>query len=173
MSPGPPNPPSAGGEAHADGRAAQLRRKARNVAKLKGRIRKGQETAEMLALSDPEGLRQATVGEGAEVWKRGMLAALQPTTPCAHCGQSDYRSWAFRLFARVAKLIGADTQIMITLVQQLGVASMEEARRAIAADREAKEMSTTEAVQRTIEYLCYFKQQNPQEFIRLGGDRLK
>jgi len=146
---------------------------AKAVAKLKGKIRKGEETAEMLALYDPERMRAAMVGEGAETWKAGMIAALQPTRPCSHCGQSDFRSWAYRLFARVAKLIGADTQIVVTMIQQLGVASLEEARRAISADREAREMSQEESIQRVIEYLVWYKAMNPQEYQRLGGDRLK
>lgn len=75
---------------------------------------------------DPEPFRKRVVDGGAEVFAEGLVEALKPSVPCGLCKRPRYAVWAYRTFAKVARLTATEPQVLIAILQQYGVKDEQE-----------------------------------------------
>lgn len=70
---------------------------------------------------DPEPFRKQIVEGGGQVFAEGLVEALKPSVPCGLCRRPRYQVWAYRTFAKIAKLTNTEPQVLIAVLQQYGV----------------------------------------------------
>ena len=115
---------------------------------------------------DPEVLRAAVVNGGAEHFVQGMIESLQPRPPCPTCKIRRYERWAFRDYQKIARLVGAEIDISLQLVQLVG-ASPDEARRAVERVKEAESDDVHALAAKAAEMLTWYQQRFPAEWERI------
>lgn len=84
---------------------------------------------------DPEPFRQTIVDRGGEKFAAGLVEALEPSVPCGLCKRPRYQVWAYRTFAKVAKLTNTEPQVLVAILQQYGVQNEDEMRSLVDAGR--------------------------------------
>ena len=73
-----------------------------------------------------DAVRDDLIREGAQIWTEGLLEELKPGAPCVKCRRGKRARWAFLLFAKAAKLVGAEPALLIMLLQRMGVPRIED-----------------------------------------------
>jgi len=87
----------------------------------KGGIAQLRSHLQLLAQSDPEAIRKEIIAQGREPFIRGIVDTLKETSRyCYSCHRGGKERWAFRLYAELAKLVGASTEIAIQVVNLVG-----------------------------------------------------
>lgn len=110
-------------------------------------------TVAKMAAADPEAARTHLVERGMAVFSDGLLEAMQTHAPCRECGCRGKHSWAFRLFARIAKLIDEGPRLVAFMFERLGVRSEQELVRRVSDSRAVEEMTEDERVETVERYL--------------------
>ena len=136
---------------NAPGLAAK-RREAKRSARLEGRARLARGPLAKLAREDPEKLRAVVVEQSIDdtvaALKRGLKAGQR---------------WAVRLVFEAARLVGAESQLNVTIVNQLG-ASLEVAKVALERAQEADAAEPLEVAEKAAEYLRWFAARHPEAY---------
>lgn len=75
----------------------------------------------LLAEADPEAIRVEVIAQGRKPFIDGLIETLGETSKhCYSCHRSGKERWAFRLYAELAKLVGAAPEISLQIVNLVG-----------------------------------------------------
>lgn len=94
-----------------------------------------------MAKADPELARALILARGLEVFADGLIDALKPGIPCGLCHARRYQTWAYRVFAKIAKLVDATPQVLAVVLSRFGVSSEPELQSLIEQGRRLEAMA--------------------------------
>jgi len=105
-----------------------------------------------LARYEPEMLRTKVVIAGADTFAEGLVEALKSYAICDKCGRGRRQPWAYRTFAKIAKLVDAVPQVQVAILQQIGV-DLETARKAVRVVQNVEAKTEVELEEEAVDYL--------------------
>lgn len=102
-----------------------------------------------------------------EPLRRELVAELMPeTVACIKAGLKARQRWAPRLVMQAARLVGADVQVAVQIVQMIG-APLEQARAALERARSSDELSPHEVAEQAAAFLAQYAARHPAEYAKL------
>ena len=97
---------------------------------------------------NPQRAREQIIERGTPDFAESLLEAIKPGQRyCAECERPGFNASAMRLFAKIAGWVGADTQVVIAIWQQLGVKDDHEARSLIEQARSVEHLDANAAAE--------------------------